>query len=678
MKHIRTPLLLQMEAVECGAAALGIVLRHYGCYTPLTELRQVCNVSRDGTNALNLIRAAEFYGLKAAGLRRSTLTGLAKIPTPNIIYVHRSHFAVLEHLDDTYAYVNDPAHGHRQMTREEFQTWYAGVVITCEPGENFRKRGAPFRLGSVLRSWLKGSEAAVLYILVASIFLLVPGFMLPALLRTFVDDVLVAGRDWFLGVAIGLAAAMVLRLGLLWLQQKMLLRLETRLALRQTNAFFEHLLSLPLPFFLNRRSGDLAYRLQINERIAGTLSHDVADTILNIVLMIFYAGVMMQYSVPLTLIGILFVLLNLLILQRIARQRSDLNQRLQQERAQLTGTTLNGLRAVETMKAAGAEEILFTRWSALNAQAISTEQAMSRLTQGYFALLTFLLAVNTTLTLIIGAQFVMDGTMTLGLLVAFQSLMYSFIQPVNQLAGVGTQLQEIESDLNRVDDILKYPAPAPGLANTSTPLLQAKIGQVDIFDLTFGYNRFESPLIGGFTLQLAPGTICVVRGASGSGKSTLVRLLVGLFEPWRGEIFVNGIPAGMQRHKISFADQTITLFAGSFFDNLTLWKPDIPVSDIIRAAQDAHIHDLILQRGGYNSRIQENGQDLSGGQRQCLEIARALARNPSLLILDETTNALDPETEAVVFTNLRKRGCTCIIVAHRSSVIQYADEVITL
>lgn len=675
-KRVKTPMLLQMEASECGAVALGIILHYHRCYIPIESLRQTCNVSRDGTNALNIVRAAQHYGLEASGLRRTTITGLANLTPPYILHVREQHFVVGEGVDERYVYVNDPTQGHRALDHESFQNWYQGVVITCTPSDTFTRQGKPFELVGFVREWVRGAEAALVYVLLASVFLLVPGLMLPVLLQIFVDEVLARGRDWLGVVVIGLAVALVLRVGLLWLQQRMLVRLETRLSLRAANRLFEHLLNLPMLFFLNRYSGDLVYRLSITDRISGLLTHSIIETLLSLGLMIFYALIMLRYSVLLTVIGIGFVLANFVVLQVIARRRTQMHDLLTQQRTQLTGAILNGLRGLETLKAANAEQVLFTRWNGLNAASLSTEQSLNRLTDGYFTLIPFLLAINTSLVLVIGAWLVMRGDLTLGMLVAFQSLMFSFIQPVSQLAAAGSRFQEFTSDTRRVDDVLKYPSWG-GRDDNVTPLLD-NIGTLRLANVTFGYNAFEPPLLDRVAFKAQRGTVIAVRGSSGSGKSTLMRVLAGLYDPWDGEVYLNGLPARTQRHSISYADQSIQLFAGSFRDNIALWDESIPLQQIMQAARDACIHNVIMARGGYDALIDENGRDLSGGQRQCLEIARALVRDPLLLLLDETTNALDLQTEQTILNNLRRRDCICVLVAHRQSVLSLADHVITL
>jgi ABC-type bacteriocin/lantibiotic exporter with double-glycine peptidase domain len=425
-RRIQTPLFLQFEAAECGAAALGIILRYYGRYVPLEELRQMCGVSRDGTNALNLVRAARAYGLEASGLRRGTLKGLQNLGFPLILFWNFNHYVVLEGLSEKDAYLNDPAQGRRTVTLAEFDGAYTGVVIACKPTEDFQRAGRPFRLWGALRERLRGAEVGVTALILISLFLLVPGFMIPALLQFFVDTMLTQGRDELRVLVMGLAVALGLRLVLLGVQQTLLLRLETWLSLRAMSQFFWHLLHLPLSFFSQRYTGDITMRVLLNQRLAALLTGDLAAAVLNVMLMLFYGLLMLRFDAVLTLVGVIYAILSFIALQAISRLRQTHYQRWQQQEAQLAGSLLNGVQAFDTIKANGAEDDMLSRWIGLQARVVNQQQQLGRVTQGYFTFLPFLMAINTTIVLIVGAGRVMDGTLSLGMLVAFQSLMYSF------------------------------------------------------------------------------------------------------------------------------------------------------------------------------------------------------------------------------------------------------------
>jgi NHLM bacteriocin system ABC transporter peptidase/ATP-binding protein len=684
-KRVRTPTLLQMEAVECGAASLGIILRHYGKFVALEELRLVCGVSRDGSNALNIVKAARGYGMKAKGVRRSSISGLLNLPVPLILFWRFTHFLVLEGFGKNCAYINDPATGPRTIPLQELDEYFTGIALIMEPGPEFEPGGRQFSLFHTLAQRLTGSRGGVMYVLLASLFLVIPGLIVPAFLRVFVDDILVAGQNWIGPLLAGMGLAVFITAGLTWLQQMYLLRLETKLALSGSSQFFWHILRLPVEFFTQRYAGDIAFRVQINDRVAQLLSGELATTAINLVLMVFYALLMLQYDVVLTLIGIVIVMFNILALRHISRRRVDANRHLLQEQGKLVGTSMDGLETIETLKATGSESDFFARWAGFQAKTINGEQRLGYLTQMLAVVPPFLQTINTTVILVIGGLRVQDGQLTIGMLVAFQSLMLSFMQPVTQIVNLGSRLQEAEGNLNRLDDVLRYPLDQ-GLADETPPAEASDRleGHLELKNVTFGYNRLGEPLLEDFTLKLKPGQRVALVGPSGSGKSTAARLVAGLYSPWEGEILFDGqpregLPRSVMNASVAMVDQNIVLFSGTVRDNLTLWNPTVPRSWVVQAAKDAAIHDVITEHSAsYDFMLKAGGRNFSGGERQRLEIARALVSNPTLLILDEATSALDPVTEKKIDDNLRRRGCTCLIVAHRLSTIRDADEIIML
>jgi NHLM bacteriocin system ABC transporter peptidase/ATP-binding protein len=474
---------------------------------------------------------------------------------------------------------------------------------------------------------------------------------------------------------------------LTWIQQSYLLRLETRLAVGASCRFLWHVLRLPTVFFSQRFAGDISSRVGINDRVAQLLSRDLATSALGALMIGFFALLLFQYDVVLTLVGIVTVSLNVAALRYVSRRRVDGSLRLLQDRGKLQGTALGGLQTIETLKATGGESDLFTRWAGYQAKVINGQQELERQSQVLDAVPQMLTAINTALILGIGGLRVMNGEITLGGLVAFQLLMALFIAPVNRLVNLGGKLQTVEGDMNRLDDVLRYPAD-PAVAADPEPApqgLPVKLaGHLELRNLLFGYSRLDPPLIEDFSLVLRPGSRVALVGGSGSGKSTISRLVTGLYRPWEGEILLDGksrseIPPGVITNSLATVDQNVFLFAGTVRENLTLWDSTIPLPEIVAAAKDACIHDDIAARpSGYESSIDEGGSNWSGGQRQRLEIARALVGRPSLLVLDEATSALDPTTENRIDEALRRRGCTCLIVAHRLSTIRDADEIIVL
>jgi NHLM bacteriocin system ABC transporter peptidase/ATP-binding protein len=684
--RVRTPTFLQMEAVECGAAALGIVLRYYGKYIPLEELRIACGVTRDGSNAANMVKAAQQYGMQAKGMQRRNLLGLQQLKPPYIIFWNFNHFLVVEGIGRNWIYLNDPAQGPRRVSHSEFDEKYTGVVITVEPGPEFKRTGEKFSIVRGLRQRLTRSELGLIYVILISLLLVIPGLIIPAFLRVFVDDILIARKPWISELLAVMGFVVFMRLALTWLQQMYILRLETKLALNSSSQFFWHILRLPMDFFSQRFAGDIAYRVQLNDQIAQLLSGEMTTTIIDVLLIVFFGVVMWTYSVELTLASIVIALLNVLVLRYFARRSVDASQRLLSQNGRLIGSAMNGLSIIETIKATGAESDFFARWAGFFAQFINADQDAERLTQLITVIPPLLMGVNVATVLVLGASRILSGQMTVGTLVAFQSLMTSFSEPVIRLVNLGSRFQQAGATMARLDDVLNYPRDDYNfdLETISAGLVQKLEGHLELKNLTFGYSRLEAPLIQDFSLTIRPGERIAIVGTSGSGKSTIAKLVSGLYEPWSGEILLDGknrstLPRSVLTASVSMVDQNIQLFNGTVRETLTQWNPTIPRSRVIQAAKDAHIHEVITAHtGGYDHPLGENGSNFSGGERQRLEIARALTSDPALLVLDEATSALDPITERNIDDNLRRRGCSVLIVAHRLSTIRDADEIIVL
>ncbi len=691
-KRERTPTVLQMEAVECGAAALGIILGYYGRIVPLAELRKECGVSRDGAKASNILKAAKNYGLTGKGFKKE-LEAIKEIRCPYIVFWNFNHFLVVEGFSKKRVYLNDPATGPRPVTWEEFDESYTGVILVMEPGVDFVKGGRKPNIIFALWERLRDSLGAIAYCLLAGLLLVIPGLAIPAFTQIFVDQILIQNRqEWLNPLLLGLSATALIRGLLATLRFKYLRYLKIKLAVTMSSEFIWHILRLPISFYAQRFAGEIANRVRINDQVADILSGQLATTIIDMIMMIFYGIVMSEYDLILTMIGIFFASINLVALMQLSRWRVDANLRLGQEESKASGFAIAGLQSIETIKASALESDFFSRWSGYYAKTINAQQELDLQNQALGTLPIFLNAITSILILVIGGLRVIEGNLSIGMLIAFQSLMESFLEPINRFVNLGSKIQELEGDLSRLDDVLNNPidpqmklienqTQLSGAARSTTTLMDdyRLQGYVELRNICFGYSPVDAPLIENFNLQIYPGQRVALVGASGSGKSTVAKLISGLYNPWEGEILFDGIlreeiPRAVLINSIAMVDQEILLFAGTIRENLTLWDNSIPDRYLIQACQDAAIADVVISlEGGYNAYLLESAGNLSGGQQQRLEIARALVNNPRILIMDEATSALDPETEKIIDQNLRRRGCTCIIVAHRLTTIRDCD-----
>jgi len=691
-KRVKTPTILQMEAVECGAAALAIILGYYGRIVPLEELRVECGVSRDGSKASNVLKAARKYGLAAKGFKYENLDKLYDLELPLILFWNMNHFLVLEGFKGGKAYLSDPATGPRAISMEELDASFSGIVLTFEPGPEFVKGGEKPSMKAALQRRLRGSENALVFAVVTGLFLVIPGLIVPTFSRVFIDEVLVGNRNSFLKpLLIGMFLTAGVRMALTYLQEYYLLRMETKIALATSSSFFNHIMRLPVTYFSQRYAGEIGSRVEINNRVANVVSGELTTTMLDCVMIIFYAILMFMYDVVLTLVCISIAGLNIAAVKFAARMRVDAARRLLQEEGKLTGTAMNGLKMIETLKASGGEDEFFGRWSGYQAKALSAEQNLGQISEFVNSVPPLVTSLTTATILLLGGFKVMSGDLTVGMLVAYQTLMASFTGPLTTFVNFGSKVQELEADMNRLDDVLKYPQDEQyneeEKAAAKLPAVREMVklsGHIELRDVAFGYNPLEKPLIEGFNLVIQPGQRVALVGTSGSGKSTISRLITGLYPTWGGQILFDGIPRdqlpiSLINNSLAAVDQDIFLFGGTVADNVTMWDSTIPVARVTEACRDARIDDIIENRTGtYQSEIEEGGGNFSGGQRQRLEIARSFVGNPTILVLDEATSALDPTTEAAIDEAIRRRGCTCIIVAHRLSTIKDADEIIVM
>jgi NHLM bacteriocin system ABC transporter peptidase/ATP-binding protein len=688
----RTPLVLQMEATECGAVALAMVLGHHGRFVPLAEMREACGVSRDGSKASGILRAARHYGLEGKGFRRDA-AGLAALPFPMILFWNANHFVVLEGFSPAGGgryLLNDPATGPCSVPRAEFEASYSGICLVFRPGPGFGRAAAPRRVAGLLGGRLRPVRGAFLAVCLVAVAAILPGLLLPAFAKVFVDRVLLGGfEDWVRPLLLGMALTALFRGVLAWMEQALLARIAAQVALAHAAAFVWHLLRLPAGFFAQRRVGDLALRVHANERVAALLAGDLAASLVGLLGMAVFLAAMLALQPVLALVVLAGAAVNLLALAAAARRQDEGSRRLLKQEALLRATTAAGIQLIEPLKASGQEADFFARWAGAQAAHLDARQRLDALGAAVGLVPALVAALVAAAVIGLGGWLVLAGQITVGGIVAFQSLAASFLAPTQRLVRLGGDLQRIRGDVARIDDVLAE-APAAALAGTGAVLggeADAEgrpQGALELRRVTFGYHRQEPPLLEEVSLVIRPGSRVALVGGSGSGKSTLGRLITGLEAPWSGEVLLDGRPLaslGHQRRAAALAavDQEVVLFEGTVRENVALWDPTLPERSLVRALADAAILDVVQARpGGLDARLAENGADLSGGQRQRLEIARALAGDPAVLVLDEATSALDPLTELAIDRALRRRGCTCVIIAHRLSTIRDCDEIVVL
>ncbi|WP_078593734.1 NHLP family bacteriocin export ABC transporter peptidase/permease/ATPase subunit [Streptomyces sp. NRRL S-920] len=687
-KTVRTPTVLQMEAVECGAAALAMVLAHHGRHVPLEELRIACGVSRDGSRASNVLKAARSYGFTAKGMQMEP-AALAEVAAPAILFWEFNHYVVYDgtgrRLGRRGVYINDPDKGRRFVPAEDFDTSFTGVVLVLEPGEGFRPAGRRPGVMKALPARLRGTTGTMLTALLASLLLVAVGAALPALSRTYIDLFLIGHQTSLLAALFASMGAMVaLTVVLTWLQQANLLRGRIISSTLGSARFLRHLLRLPVTFYAQRSPADLVQRLASNDAVAETLARDLTAAGVDGIVVLLYAALLWTYDPQLTLVGVGIALLNIAAMRVVVRLRATGTQKLRADSARLTNTSYTGLQLIETLKATGGEDGYFRRWAGQHAATLEEQQRLGVPSAWLGVVAPTLATLNSALILWIGGLRAVEGHLSIGLLVAFQALVTRFTAPITRLNGVAGRIQDFAADVARLKDVENFPVDPLYTRPEPTASTRRLKGHVTLDNITFGYSPLDKPLLTGFSLSVGPGQQVALVGGSGSGKSTVSRLISGLYRPWEGTIRIDGqrledIPRGALAASVSFVDQDVFLFEGTIRDNVALWDPSIPDDAVVAALQDACLYEVVARRpGGIHARVEQDGRNFSGGQRQRLEIARALVRRPSVLVLDEVTSALDAETEQVIIDNLRRRGCACVVIAHRLSTVRDSDEIVVL
>ena len=681
------PVIMQMEALECGAACLAMVLAYYGKWIPLERVRADCGVSRDGANARNVLRAARSYGLSAKGYRYETETLRNKGTFPCIIHWNFRHFVVLTGFRGKKAYLCDPAKGSYSVPMEVFDESFTGICLMLSPGENFERSGKPKSVLAFACKRLKGAGASIMFVALASLIASLFGVLKPAASRIFLDRMLTGvNPDWFYPFIGVIAVLSILELLVSAVTVLMSNRLNARMAACSTALFFWKVLHLPMEFFSQRMAGEILDRHISNASIAETLINTLTPIFLNLVMVIVYLTVMLKYSWLLTLVGLVAILLNLIMSRIMARMRINVTRVKMQSEGKLNAATVAGIEMIETIKASGAESGFFERWTGYQASVNTQAIRFAKIDQYMGLIPAFISALSNTLIMALGVLLTMRGEFTIGMVMAFQGFLSAFSAPASSLIESGQRLQEMRSEMERVEDVMEYPTD-PLFEETGKKAAdnrQKLRGDISLKGVSFGYSHLEKPLIQDFDLTVKSGGSVGIVGPSGCGKSTAAKLISGLYQPWSGEILFDGkhvsqIDRGVFTGSVAVIDQDITLFKDTIAGNIRLWDDSIEDFEVILAARDAQLHEDIMQReGGYQYRIREGGNDFSGGQRQCMEIARMLAQDPTIIIMDEATSALDARTELDVIEAIRARGITCIMVAHRLSTIRDCDEILVM
>ena len=680
----KVPVVMQMEALECGAASLTMILAYYGKWVPLEQVREDCGVSRDGSNAKNILIAARSYGLKAAAYRYSPerLKEVGRFPM--IVHWEFNHFIVLDGFKGKYVYVNDPARGSVKMTFDQFDEGFTGICLMFEPTEGFAPSGKPKSIWEFALDRLKGAKAAMIFVSITTLIASITRIIISGFSRVFIDRLLTGyDSDWLFLFLIGLSGIAVVQIIAAWINAIYSLKINGKMAVVGNMTYMWKVLRLPMKFFSQRFAGDIQQRQDSNAGIAQKLVNTLAPLVLESAMLVFYLVVMLRYSLLLTVVGITSILGQVWVSSIISRKRVNLTRVMMRDSGKLASATVSGIEMIETIKASGAENGFFEKWSGYQAS-VNTQNVRFIRINSYLGMIpSVLTSVADVGVLAIGVYLCMTGEFTVGMVMAFQGFLASFMMPAKTLISAGQSLQELRTEMERVEDVMKYPMDVEITEEIDEDADYEKLsGCVELKNITFGYSRLSPPLIENFSMKLETGSRVAFVGSSGCGKSTLAKLISGLYQPWEGEILFVGkhiseINRSVFTGSVAVVDQDITLFEDTIENNIKMWDNTIEDYEMMMAARDAQIHDDIMQReGGYRYKIIEGGRDFSGGQRQRLEIARVLAQDPTIIIMDEATSALDAKTEYEVVNAVKQRDITCIVIAHRLSTIRDCDEII--
>ncbi|MBQ2948416.1 MAG: NHLP family bacteriocin export ABC transporter peptidase/permease/ATPase subunit [Clostridia bacterium] len=684
-RYAKTPSIFQMEMTECGAASLCMVLAYHGCHVPLERMRVETGVSRDGCNMKGIKHAAQRYGMEVHAYRREP-DQLRKMDVPSIIHWNFNHFVVFEGVRGGHAYINDPAIGRRKLTLKELDEGFTGVVMTFKKTKQFQKTRKKRTLLSFVSHRLKGQYGVLAQLLYIGLLMVIPGLILPVLSQVFIDDVLGNGyKDWLTRLLVFMGGCILLKEALRYYRSLVLEKLKTKMILVSCRDFLTHMFKLPISFFDQRYTGDLVSRMMNNAEVSKFLAGDLAETVLNFITACFYLIILVLYSPVMTLVGLMKVIICIVGVAVSARSLKDATIKLQMSAGRLNGAVSSGLGITDSIKASGMEMEYGNRILGHQAKFANCEQELMRRQQMLDMIPDAMGQIVDVLLLLVGGMLVIRGQMTMGMLVAYNALYDSFCEPVDKLVGFFGSLQQLRSNISRVEDIEKHEQSICFAQPQNMRAMTGKLqGNIELRDISFGYSVIQPPVVEHFHFKLYSGETIAFVGASGCGKSTISKIVSGLYRQWDGEVLFDGIaqheiPRNVFCNSVATVSQDIHLFSGTIRDNLTMWDSTILEADLERAAKDACIYDFIMQQPGrYDYMLSEGAQNISGGERQRLEIARALAKKPSVLIMDEATSALDPLVEKKIMDNIRLRGCTCVIVAHRLSAIRDCSQIVVM
>ena len=681
----KVPVVMQMEALECGAASLTMIMHYYRKWIPLEQARVDCGVSMDGASAKNILLAARSYGMKATAWRTEPEDLQEEGPFPCIIHWGFNHFVVLCGFKGKRAVLNDPARGNVTVEWEEFDREFTGIVLTFEPGEEFVPSGKKRTVFSYAKDRLRGSGTATVFVVLTTTISSLVGLISPAFSRTFLDRLLTGESPEWLPAFLALFSALILvNVTVCWVSAIYSLRIQGKMAAYGNASYLWKVLRLPMQFFSQRMTADIADRQATNAGIADALVKTFAPLALQVMMMVFYLAVMISYSPLLAFIGVGAILINLGVTAVVTAKRVNITRVQQRDAAKLSSATLSGISMIETVKSSGAENGFFSRWSGYQASVNTQSVKYARVSMMLGTLPTAITSIANLVVLGLSVMLVIRGEMTAGMIMAFQNFLSSFMAPATSLINAGQSLQEMITQMERVDDVMSYKEDPSFEPMEKKEEYQKLSGAIEMKNVTFGYSRLGKPQITDFSMTVKPGQKIAFVGRTGCGKSTLAKLISGLYHPWSGTVTFDGVDISqIDRNvftgSVSVIDQDITLFEDTISENIKMWDDSIEDFEVTLAARDAGIYDDIVTRdGGFSHKLLDGGRDLSGGQRQRLEIARALSQDPTICIMDEATSALDARTEHEVIKSINERGITCIIIAHRLSTIRDCDEIIVL